>query len=114
MTTLTYELTAPGHSLARTVHDPIGTPVLDVVTPVRRGAGQHVVAFAAGALPDGAYTVALTARADDGTEIGASIPLRVTRTLGFGAVAPVRLLAQRGWSCATCSGFASGWSLRPR
>ena len=89
VTTLTYELTAPA-TVSLVVHDPIGTPVLDVVTPVRRVAGQHVVAFAPGALPDGAYTVALTARADDGTEIGASIPLLVTRTLGFGAVAPVR------------------------
>ncbi len=88
VTTLTYELTAPA-TVSLVVHDPIGTPVLDVVTPVRRVAGQHVVAFAPGALPDGAYTVALTARADDGTEIGASIPLLVTRTLGFGAVAPV-------------------------
>jgi hypothetical protein len=89
VTTLTYELTAPA-TVSLVVYDLIGTPVFDVVTPSRRVAGQHVVALAPGVLPDGAYTVTLTAQADDGTEVGASIPLLVTRTLGFGAVAPVR------------------------
>jgi hypothetical protein len=87
VTTLTYELTAPA-TVSATVYDPVGTPVLELITPTRRAAGQHVVPFAPGVLPDGSYTIQLKARGDDGTEVSSEVSLLVTRTLGFGTLAP--------------------------
>jgi hypothetical protein len=86
-TTLTYELTAPA-TVSITVHDLVGSPVLEVQRPTRRGAGQHAVPLLPDALPDGSYTVQVVARGDDGAEVEATIPLTVTRTLGFGVAAP--------------------------
>jgi hypothetical protein len=85
--TLAYELTAPA-TVSITVHDLVGSPVLDVQLPARRAAGQHAVPLAPDLLPDGQYTVRLLARGDDGAEVEATIPLLVTRTLGFGTAAP--------------------------
>jgi hypothetical protein len=59
-----------------------------VQLPARRAAGQHAVPLAPDLLPDGQYTVRLLARGDDGAEVEATIPLLVTRTLGFGTAAP--------------------------
>jgi hypothetical protein len=87
VTTLTYGLAAPA-TVSATVFDPIGTPVLELITPTRRVAGQHVLSFAPGVLPDGSYTIQLKARGDDGTEVSSEVSLLVTRTLGFGTVTP--------------------------
>jgi hypothetical protein len=86
-TTLTYELTAPA-TVSIVVHDLVGSPVLDVQRPTRRAPGQHAVPLVPDALPDGSYTVQLVARGDDGAEVEATIPLTVTRTLGFGVATP--------------------------
>jgi hypothetical protein len=85
--TLTYELTAPA-TVAITLYDLVGSPVLQVERSTRRAAGQHAVPLVADALPDGAYTVSLVAQGDDGAQAEATIPLTVTRTLGFGVAAP--------------------------
>jgi N-acetylmuramoyl-L-alanine amidase len=87
MATLTYELTAPA-TVAITVHDLVGSPLLEVQRPARRAAGQHAVQLVPDALPDGSYTVNLVALGDDGAQAEATIPLTVTRTLGFGVAAP--------------------------
>jgi N-acetylmuramoyl-L-alanine amidase len=85
--TLTYELTAPA-TVAITVHDAVGSPVLEAQRPTRRAAGQHAVPLVPDALPDGSYTVNLVAQGDDGAQAQATISLTVTRTLGFGVAAP--------------------------
>jgi hypothetical protein len=85
--TLSYELTAPA-TVAIVVYDPIGTPILDVLLPTRRGPGRYVQPLAVASLPDGPYTLRLSAFADDGNEVAASVPLFVSRTLGFGTAAP--------------------------
>jgi hypothetical protein len=86
-TTLTYGLTAAA-TVSIGVYDLVGSPVLDVQAPTRRAAGRHAIPLLPNVLPDGSYTVSLHARGDDGAEVEASIPLLVTRTLGYGTAAP--------------------------
>ena len=84
---MTYELSAPA-TVSIAVHDLVGSPALEVERPTRRAAGQHAVPLAPDTLPDGSYTVQLVAQGDDGALAEATIPLTVTRTLGFGTAAP--------------------------
>jgi hypothetical protein len=65
-----------------------GALVAELLPPTRRPAGESTVRFVPGGLADGAYTVLLQARADDGSETAASVAVLVTRTLARVALAP--------------------------
>jgi len=62
-----------------------------VATPVDRvwtSAGEHTTTIDGAALPDGVYTVVVTARTPAGVEVQKSVPLAVSRTLGLVSAMP--------------------------
>src|ERR687891_1525731 len=62
-----------------------------VATPVDRiwtQAGEHTATIDGTTLPDGIYTVVVTARTPAGAEVRTSVPLTVSRTLGLVTVEP--------------------------
>ena len=62
-----------------------------VATPVDRiwtQAGEHTATIDGTTLPDGIYTVVVTARTPAGAEVQTSVPLTVSRTLGLVTVEP--------------------------
>jgi hypothetical protein len=85
--TVTYTLTAPA-SVSATLLDTVGAVVAELLPPTRRQAGESTLAFDPVEVADGAYTVLLQARGDDGTQVSTSITAFVTRTLGAARVTP--------------------------
>ena len=65
-----------------------GSVVATVVDRVFMGAGLHQVVVDGSALPDGEYTVLVSARTAAGASVETEIPLAVSRTLGTVALAP--------------------------
>ena len=70
------------------VVDPGGTTVATPVDRVWTQAGEHSVAIDGAALPDGVYTVVVTARTPAGVEVAKEVPLTVSRTLGLVMATP--------------------------
>ncbi len=68
--------------------DAVGIVASTVVDRVWMRAGEHVVTVDGAALPDGAYSVVVTARTAAGAEVQKVVPLSVNRTLGLVTVAP--------------------------
>jgi flagellar hook assembly protein FlgD len=66
-----------------------GAVVATAVDRVFMGAGLHQVAIDGSALPDGDYTVRVSARTAAGASVETEIPLAISRTLGTVSVAPV-------------------------
>jgi hypothetical protein len=73
------------------VTDAFGNLVVTVTDRVLEQAGTHSVAIAGDALPDGRYFVVVTARSQTGSSVQATLPLAVSRTLGFVAVEPTAI-----------------------
>ncbi len=84
---LSYRLTAPAN-LTITVADVFGLTVATVVDRVWTAARPRTATIPGAALPDGVYTIVLTARTAAGTEVRHSVPLTVSRTLGLVSLAP--------------------------
>ena len=86
-TTLTYSLSASANVTIEII-DADGTVVATVVDRVWTGAGQHTLALDGAALPDGTYSVVVTAGTATGVSAQKLIPLSVNRTLGLVSVVP--------------------------
>jgi len=63
--------------------DPGGVPVATPMDRVWTQAGTHTLTIDGAALPDGIYSVVVTARTPAGAEVQATVPLTVSRTLGL-------------------------------
>jgi hypothetical protein len=87
-TTLTYSITTAAN-VSVEVTDPFGGVLAAVVDRVWTQAGEHTVAIDASALPDGDYSVVVTARTQAGSSVQQVVPLHVNRTLGLVTAAPV-------------------------
>jgi hypothetical protein len=70
------------------VVDPGGVTVATPIDRVWTRSGEHTVTIDGTALPDGIYSVVVTARTAAGVEVQESIPLAVSRTLGLVTVEP--------------------------
>ncbi|MBD0348493.1 MAG: N-acetylmuramoyl-L-alanine amidase [Thermoleophilia bacterium] len=82
---VSYSLGSPA-VVTVTVHDAAGA-IVATVAVLAKPAGAHVVEWAPDALPDGAYSVVVTAQAGAAV-VTASVPLAVNRTLGYLTVSP--------------------------
>jgi hypothetical protein len=87
-TTLTYSLSASANVTIQ-ITDAIGGVIATVVDRVWTGAGEHALELDGDALPDGTYTVVVTAGTASGVSVQKRIPLSVNRTLGLVSVAPL-------------------------
>jgi hypothetical protein len=87
-TTLTYSLSASANVTIQ-ITDAIGGVIATVVDRVWTGAGEHALELDGDALPDGTYTVVVTAGTASGVSVQKLIPLSVNRTLGLVSVAPL-------------------------
>jgi hypothetical protein len=85
--TITYTLTAPA-TVSIGVFDPVGSEVGQALSPTRKAAGEHTLAYRPSLLADGSYQLMLRAVGSDGREVTAIIGLLVSRTLGSLSVAP--------------------------
>jgi hypothetical protein len=86
-TVVSYRLTAAAN-VTVTVVDPGGVTVARPIDRVWTRAGEHTVTIDGAALPDGVYSVVVTARTVVGFEVQRSVPLTVSRTLGLVAAEP--------------------------
>jgi hypothetical protein len=86
-TTLTYTTTAAA-AVDVTLLDGAGAVVTQLLEPTRAAAGEHTLIFDGLGLPDGAYTIVVTAIGDDGTRVTSPVTVRITRTLGQATLAP--------------------------
>jgi N-acetylmuramoyl-L-alanine amidase len=84
---LVYRINAPANVTVE-IADSIGGVIATPVDRVWTGAGQHAVVVDGTTIPDGRYTIVVTARTPTGTEVQRIVPLTVNRTLGIVAVAP--------------------------
>jgi len=82
-----FRLTAAA-TLTVEVVDAEGVVVATLVDHVRKRAGSQTVPVVGDLLPDGLYTVVITARTAAGGEAAATVSLAVSRTLGTVAVGP--------------------------
>jgi hypothetical protein len=85
--TVTFTLTAPA-TVSVDVYDSAETDVLSVLSPQRLAAGKHAVTVDGSTLPDGSYTIVVTAFGDDGTQVQSVVPLTVSRLLGLVTATP--------------------------
>ena len=86
-TAVTYRISAAAN-VSVEITDVIGGVVSTVVDRVWTRAGQHVVPVDGAALPDGDYSIVVTARAASGLAVQKIVSLRVNRTLGLVTVTP--------------------------
>jgi hypothetical protein len=86
-TVVRYRLTAAANVTVAIV-DPGGVTVATPVDRVWTRAGEHTVTIDGAALPDGVYSVVVTARTVAGIEVGKTVPLTVSRTLGLVVAEP--------------------------
>ena len=84
---LAFRLTAPAN-LTVEVADEGGAVVATVVDRVWTRAGEQEVELGGDGLPDGRYSVVITARTAAGALVQQAVPFTVSRTLGTVAVAP--------------------------
>ncbi len=87
-TTLAYTTTTAA-TVDVTLLDAAGAVVTQLLEPVRRPAGPQTLIFDGLGLPDGVYTVVVTAIGDDGVRVTSPVTVRLTRTLGQATLAPV-------------------------
>ena len=86
-TTVTFGLSAAANVSVEVV-DAIGGVVETAVDRVWTRAGQHTLTIEGEALPDGEYSVLVTARTAAGASVEKVAPLTVSRTLGLVTVTP--------------------------
>ncbi len=86
-TTITYT-TSAASTVYVTLLDAGGAQLTQLLDPVLQPAGEHTLSFDGLGLPDGSYSIAVTATAADGTRASRTITVRLTRTLGSVAVSP--------------------------
>jgi uncharacterized protein with LGFP repeats len=85
--TVSFTLSIPANVTVEVVSAE-GAVLETLVDRVFMGAGAHQVGVDASALPDGDYTVLVSARTAAGASVQTAIPLAVTRTLGTVSLAP--------------------------
>jgi N-acetylmuramoyl-L-alanine amidase len=86
-TTIRYTLGAPA-TVTATVLDGDGIALATLFSQARP-AGAQSFRWLADALPDGSYTILLSAKTIDGREVASSVPVSVNRTLSFVSSTPV-------------------------
>ena len=86
-TTLVYTTTAVA-TVDVTLLDAAGVVVTQLLAPTRTAAGEHTLIFDGLGLPDGVYTMVVTAIGSDGARVTSPVTVRITRTLGQATVAP--------------------------
>ncbi|MGZ8687164.1 MAG: N-acetylmuramoyl-L-alanine amidase, partial [Gaiellaceae bacterium] len=86
-TTLAYTTTTTA-TVDATLLDAAGAVVTQLLEPVRRPAGPQTLIFDGLGLPDGVYTVVVTAIGDDGVRVTSPVTVRLTRTLGQATLVP--------------------------
>jgi hypothetical protein len=84
---VTYRISAAANVSVEVV-DIIGGVAATVVDRVWTQAGEHVASIEGEGLPDGDYSIVLTARTASGITVQKVVSLRVNRTLGLVTVAP--------------------------
>jgi N-acetylmuramoyl-L-alanine amidase len=84
---LTYRLNAAANVTVEVV-DPIGGILATVVDRVWTRAGQHTVEVDGASLPDGRYSIVITARTAAGAIVQRLVALTVSRSLGVVTVTP--------------------------
>jgi flagellar hook assembly protein FlgD len=80
-TTIRYTLGAPA-TVTATVLDGDGIALATLFSEAKP-VGTHSFRWVADALPDGSYTVLISAKTFDGREVASSVPVSVNRTLSF-------------------------------
>jgi hypothetical protein len=85
--TVTYTTTAPARVEA-VLLDPLMQQLAELMPATQQPPGEHVLSFDGLGLPDGAYTIRITATGGRGAVVARDIPVLVTRTLARVAVAP--------------------------
>jgi flagellar hook assembly protein FlgD len=80
-TTIRYTLGSPA-TVTATVQDDDGVALATLFSEARP-VGVHAFRWLADALPDGNYTVLISAKTLDGREVASTIPVSVNRTLSF-------------------------------
>ena len=85
-TTITYVLSQPALVTA-SLRDGLGQTLATLFTQ-QKPAGRQSFRFSATGVPDGRYTVVIVARASNGREVRADVPIVVDRTLAAFAVTP--------------------------
>jgi hypothetical protein len=78
-TTIAYTLSLPA-SVTAVLRDSAGTTLATLFSEDKR-AGRHTFRFSAQGIPDGRYTVVITARAPNASEVRSSVAIVVDRTL---------------------------------
>lgn len=91
-TTLTYT-TSTAATVDVALLDAAGGALTQLLAPTKTAAGEHTLIFDGLGLPDGVYTIVVTAVGSDGARVEVPVTLRLTRTLGQAAVAPAVLAA---------------------
>ncbi len=86
-TTLLYTTNAAA-TVDVTLLDAAGAVVTQLLAPTRTAAGEHTLIFDGLGLPDGVYTIVVTAIGSDGARVVSPVTVRITRTLGQATVAP--------------------------
>jgi hypothetical protein len=86
-TVVSYGLTAAANVTVAIV-DPGGVTVATPLDRVWTRAGQHTLTIDGSALPDGLYSIVVTARTPVGAEVQKVVPLAVSRALGLVTVEP--------------------------
>jgi hypothetical protein len=86
-TVVSFRLSAAANVTVAVV-DPGGVTVATAIDRVWTRAGEHTVTIDGTTLPDGIYTVVVTARTPAGAEVQKTIPLMVSRALGLVTVEP--------------------------
>jgi flagellar hook assembly protein FlgD len=86
-TVVSYRLTASANVTVEVV-DAAGISVATIVDRVWTRAGSHAATIDASSLPDGVYSVVVSARSPAGLELETIAPLLVSRTLGLVALTP--------------------------
>jgi hypothetical protein len=84
---LTFSLTIPANVSVELV-SASGDLVTTVVDRTFMSAGLHEIVVDGSSLPDGNYSIVVTARTAAGAEVQSEVPLTVSRTLGTVSVAP--------------------------
>jgi hypothetical protein len=86
-TTVSYRLNVAANVTVAVV-DPGNVTVSTPVDRVWTRSGEHTATIDGAALPDGVYTVVVTARTPAGVEVQKEVPLTVSRTLGLVEATP--------------------------
>jgi hypothetical protein len=85
--TITYTTSATA-TVGATLLDVSAAEIAVVAPPARQVAGTHTLVFDGLGLPDGVYTVVLTAVGPDGTTVSRQVQVTISRTLGPVSLVP--------------------------